>query len=130
MIDLNLNPGTKNLRIFAALQFMLFAFLAWKVFPIPGIALVVSGLAGLFGVAFPSGIRPVYVVWMLAVYPIGFVISHIVVATVFYLVVSPMALIMRAIGRDPLERAFEPAAMTYWKERTKRTQGSDYFRQF
>ncbi len=37
---------------------------------------------------------------------------------VFYGAVAPTALIMRALGKDPLRRRFDRDATSYWIERT------------
>ena len=50
----------------------------------------------------------------------GFVhdtISPLVMGIVFFGVFTPVALAMRAIGRDAFARSREPAAPTYWKRR-------------
>ena len=36
---------------------------------------------------------------------------------IFFVAVTPTALIMRLVGKDPLHRRFEPEARTYWIER-------------
>jgi hypothetical protein len=51
-------------------------------------------------------------------------------ALIFYLVVTPLGVIMRLTGRDPMERRFDPKAKTYWKPRPTQTDASRYFRQF
>jgi hypothetical protein len=49
-----------------------------------------------------------YVGWMLAAVPIGWTISHIVLGAVYYLVLTPIGLIMRLVGRDPTHIRREP----------------------
>ncbi len=44
-------------------------------------------------------------------------LSPVVMACVFFAVVTPLALAMRLAGRDPLRRRFEPGAPSYWIER-------------
>ena len=85
MIDLNLNPPKKELRVFAALQVVFFAIIAvwvYRRFEAPAAAFTIAGVslvAGVVGWLIPSALKPIYVVWMIAVYPIGWVISHIVI---------------------------------------------------
>ncbi len=43
-------------------------------------------------------------------------LSAVVVAAVFFGVVTPVALLSRALRDDPLQRAFEPTSPTYWRE--------------
>ena len=79
---------------------------------------------------FPQALRPVWVVLMVINYPIGWVITHVVMAIIFYLVVTPVGIIMRLTGRDPMERAFDRTAKTYWKPRRTDPDSARYFRQY
>jgi hypothetical protein len=67
---------------------------------------------------------------MLAALPIGWTISHLVLGAVYYLVLTPIGLVMRLLGRDPMQRRFDRSAKSYWIERTPRTDPSRHFRQF
>ncbi len=48
---------------------------------------------------------------------LGRVVSPIVMALLFFLVVTPTAFLFRLLGKDPLRLAAEPRAGTYWIER-------------
>ncbi len=74
--------------------------------------------------------RRVYDLWMLAVAPVGWTVSHIVLGVVYYVVLTPIGLLMRGLGRDPMRRRFEPDARSYWVERRSERKPGDYFRQF
>lgn len=129
-------PSQKDLRIFAGLQMAFFALIAWSVWrrsETPSAAatiLTVSVIVGVVGLVAPSAIRWIYVGWMLAVFPIGWVVSHVIVAAVFYLVITPIGLLLKLSGRDLLDRRFDPSATSYWKERPAPPDTSRYFRQF
>jgi hypothetical protein len=62
--------------------------------------------------------------------PVGSVVSQVLLAVVYFVVVTPLALVMRASGRDPLERRLDPAAPTYWIRRDGVRPMAGYFRQF
>lgn len=136
MIDLNLNPSRKELRVFAALFFVFFTVVAFVVYrrtDSATAAAIIAGAAaviGMVGLAAPAVVRPVYVVWMLAAFPIGWVLSHVMMAVIYYLVVTPVGLIMRTFGRDPMQRGFDRNATTYWIARPKTPESSRYFRQY
>lgn len=72
----------------------------------------------------------VYVKWMLAAVPISWTISHLMLAAVYYLMITPISLVMRLLGRDSLSRKFDPDAKTYWSRRNPRVDIPRYFRQF
>jgi len=42
------------------------------------------------------------------------VVGPVVLGAIFFLVLTPVAVAMRVIGRDAMKRRFEPAASTYW----------------
>jgi hypothetical protein len=136
VIDLNLNPSKKELRTFGLCALAFAALVAWLVFRRTGSVTVGASIASvgvalaLLGLAIPRALRPVWVVLMVVNYPIGWVITHVVMAMIFYLVVTPVGIIMRLTGRDPMERAFDRSAKTYWKPRRTDPDSARYFRQY
>jgi hypothetical protein len=77
-------------------------------------------LAGLFfAVAFlkPAWLRPLNAIWTKLGLLMGRVVSPVITALLFYLVVTPTGLLFRLFGKDPLRLAFEPGAKSYWIER-------------
>lgn len=74
-------------------------------------------------------LRLAYVALSYATYPVGFVVSHVVLALVYFLALTPIGLTMRLLGHDPLTRKFEPGAQTYWKPREKTKPANSYFDQ-
>ena len=57
------------------------------------------------------------------------IVSPIAMAVIFFAVFTPVALVMRAIGRDDaLCRRYEPTAPTYWKRRDPPGPAEDSFR--
>ena len=137
MIELNLNPPKKDLRFFAAGQIIFFWVIAWMVYnrtgsftPWPATILAVSTIVGVIGWVAPSAIRWIYAVWMIAVFPIGYVVSTIVMAIAWYLVISPIAWFRRTKGHDALQQEWDPNATTYWTTREPQTDSKRYFKQF
>lgn len=74
--------------------------------------------------------RRLYVGWMIAAQPIGWTLSHLVLGVVYYLVLTPIGLLLRLGGRDPMRRRFDPEARSYWIEREQRSDTTRYFRQY
>ncbi len=91
-----------------------------------GLGLVAGGLAWLA----PRAVRPLYVGLLLITAPIGFVLSYVIMGVLFYLLITPLALVLRLVGYDPLKRKFERQAETYWVEVEQRASKESYFRQF
>jgi hypothetical protein len=84
---------------------------------------------GIIGVLWPRLLRPVYVGWMVLAFPAAWLASRLVLAVLFYAVVTPVALFSRLAGRDPL--ALRPsAADTYWQAREQTVDPASYLRPY
>ena len=136
IIDINRNPSRRDLLWFGLLLPVFFAFvgvLVWRragslvpAAAVWGIGGMVSGLFALW----PASRKRIYVGWMFAVFPIGWVVSHLLLGVVYFLVLTPIGLTLRALGRDPLERRFDQSASSYWVRHDPATQVKRYLRQF
>jgi hypothetical protein len=74
--------------------------------------------------------RRVYVGMMYATFPIGWVVTHVLLTAIYFAVFTPIGLALRLAGRDPMTRRLDPAATTYWIRRERTPQPRDYFSQF
>ena len=72
----------------------------------------------------------IYVGWMVAVFPIGWTVSHLMMAVVYYFVVTPIGIWRTRQTGDPMTRKFDADAATYWEEREANKPPESYFRQF
>ncbi len=68
--------------------------------------------------------------WLLAAVPIGWSLSALVLALMYYLVLTPIGLVMRLFGRDTMRRSFDPGAPTYWLRHEPVADKRRYFRQY
>jgi saxitoxin biosynthesis operon SxtJ-like protein len=137
MISINWHPTDRELRQFAGIWFPAFWLIVslligarsghWL---LPTVLTGIAAVIGLIGFIRPRLMRPVYVAWMCAVFPIGWLVSHLLLAAVFYLLITPLGLLLRLIGRDKLKLRFERDAKTYWTPREPPPASDRYFRQF
>jgi hypothetical protein len=91
---------------------------------------VVAVTCYVLGRVAPLALRPLWVVLMAIAWPIGFVVSRVALGIVYFGVLTPIGLLFRALGRDPLARRFEPDRPSYWVARKPVTDVRRYFRQF
>lgn len=129
---INPAPTAKELRQFGGLCFLFFGGIAawgWGASWAP-VSAGASAVLGLLGAVAPNALRGFFVGWMAAVSPIGWTISQLLMGSIFFLLITPIGLVMRMMGHDPMLRSFDPAATTYWAEREPRTDPKSYFRQF
>jgi hypothetical protein len=127
-------PPPKVLRQFAVLCLVVFGTMGavglWRGSSTATTAIAAAGvLVGLVGVVSPRAIRWVYSGWMVAVFPIGWTISRIILAALFYLVFTPVALVFRLIRRDAL-RLRPDDASSQWASKPRAASSDQYFRQF
>jgi saxitoxin biosynthesis operon SxtJ-like protein len=80
-------------------------------------ALVIAAVFLIAALASPSVLRPINFVWTRLGLLLQTVTNPIILGALFYLVVTPFALICRLLGKDMLKLRFEPAADTYWLPR-------------
>ena len=145
MIKLNLRPERNVLAQFAWVTLFAFPLLAalftrgdahwyepWTWNSSPKLVAVFAGIGAAQLLALLAGIRHlalgIYVVMTLVAFPIGFVLSHVIMLVIYYLVITPIALVFRVMGRDVLGRRLEPQRASYWTERSKPRDAASYFK--
>jgi len=80
-------------------------------------ALAVATAFAIVGMARPSLLAPLNRWWLKFGLFLGRVVSPIALGILFYAVFTPIGLIMRLAGKDPLLLRREPGATTYWRRR-------------
>ncbi len=58
----------------------------------------------IFGLISPSSLQIPYKVWMMIGHVLGWVNSRIILGIIFFIVLLPIAMVMRLFGYDPLKR--------------------------
>ena len=109
----------KGLRQFAlvtgAILVVLFGLgLPWLLsFGYPLWPWIVAGVLGLWGLVAPSSLRPVYRGWMRFGLIMNRVVTPLILGVMFFLVITPVALVMKVIRRDPMNRTLDSNSQTY-----------------
>lgn len=134
--DIQFRPSVTTLRQFAGLWLGCFGALGLWEGLVRGhsnaafILVVLAIGVGIPGLIRPQLTRPIYVAWMVLAFPIGWTVSQVIVAILFYGLFTPIGLVFRLMGRDPLHRARQPALQTYWSAKVTPTDPRRYFKQF
>ncbi len=103
------------------------AFSLWRAHPLRAQVLGGAGaLLLLIGGLAPSWARPFYRGWMTLAAGLGYVNSRIILGVMYYGVMTPVGLVMRLAGRDPLRRRGR-AAGSYWIPSPKTRQNPAQF---
>lgn len=80
--------------------------------------------------AVPPLRRLAFRAWIRVTFPIGWTVSHAVLALIYYGIFTPIGLLMRLVGRDALQRKLDRAAQSYWVVHRQAAGGARYFKQF
>ena len=137
LIEINWNPKRKELRNFAIIALAASLLVASLLYIFKGVRIqwaVIIVAAG-FGILLSSFIslkqtRILYLGLILVTLPIGWVVSLILLAAFYFLLLVPLGLLFRLLGRDALCRRFDPAAKSYWLARREPDSLDRYFHQF
>jgi len=136
LLSIDRHPPARQLRAFGMLLAifvpLLGALVWWRAGRLEaGTTIWIAGgvLTAIYWLA-PALRRPIYVGWMYAAFPIGWTVSHLLMAVIFYGVITPIGWLLRASGRELLPRAFDRRAPTYWAPRARPGDISRYFRQY
>src|SRR5215472_10062898 len=81
-------------------------------------SLLISAAFGIVALIAPAVLAPLNRVWTKFGLLLHKIVSPVILGIMFYVVVTPMGLVMRLLGKDPLRLRWEPNAATYWIERT------------
>jgi len=134
--DIPFDPAPKMLRQFAGLCLLVFAALGTAEIllrnrPAVGLALLAAAfIIGPVGLWRPGWIRWLFVGWMILAFPIGWTVSQLVLIIIYYGIFSPIGILFRILGRDPLDRTIDRSAESYWQPKTQPADPAQYFKQF
>lgn len=139
MIKLDLKPDERIVNQFAWFAVIGLPLLAWFVLRLVttfewahpaflAVAAVGVSQLGLYLIGVRIVSRCLFLGLSILFVPFGFIISHVLLAGVYYLVLTPIALFFRVIGRDVIGKKLDKDAKSYWIERTGDRPASSYFK--
>src|SRR5437773_2493894 len=118
--DISSNPRARTLRQFAGVWLIFFVGFGVKLYMKHGqhqagltlgaIGIVIGGL----GLLKPSAVRLLFVVCMVLAFPVGWLVSNLLLALMFYGIITPLGLLFRLKGRDLLCRKPDPGRTSFW----------------
>jgi hypothetical protein len=141
---LDWNPSTRTLRQFGFIALGAFGLLALMAHQevwmfraglgnartaLTWILLGVGVVSALFSSIAPRANRPLFVGLSVVAYPIGFVVSHVLLAVLFFGLFAPIGFLLKATGKDAFH-ARAGSAGTYWQKARRKRGVADYFKQY
>jgi len=137
LIEINWNPNRKELRNFGIVAFIASALLSLLLYLFKGLGIQWAAIitaAGLIifltSMIFTKLTRFIYLGLILVTLPIGYMVSFILLALFYFLLLTPLGLLFRLIGRDSLCRKFDARMKSYWLTHQSPDNTERYFHQF
>ena len=110
---------------------MIAGFLFWKEKESFQIFLTVGAVLCIFGVVIPVILKPIYWIWMIFATILGWIMTRLILSILFYVILTPIGLILRFFGKQFLELRWDKARNTYWNYRDKdQSIDGNYEKQF
>lgn len=141
-IRINWKPSDRQLRQFGLIGLAAFPALGWVFSGSPSPStwvdepsmLMIGGsvaglILGLLAWLRPGSLKLVFIGMTLVAFPIGLVLSELIILLIYITIFVPVALVFRCIGRDGLQRKIDRGATTYWTSKETPKDAESYFRQ-
>lgn len=96
---------------------------SWLLISSGALLLVAAGVA-------PSSLKWVHGPWMISSLALGWIVTRIILTTLFFLVITPIGLLQRLVGKSAIEVAFTNESASYWQRRPAPPVPEDYEKQF
>lgn len=81
---------------------------AWPIWP-----WVVAAILTTWGLVAPGTLNPVYRGWMRFAEVLAWINTRLLLGAVFYAMITPIGVIARLFGRDPMQKKFDPKVSSY-----------------
>ena len=127
-----LSSDLKNLRNFNILLgiiFLLFSFyFYWKNNIVLFFLFLIATIIFLaIAKYFPKKTKHFYIIWMGIGMIIGHIMSFIILTILFYLILTPIGLLMRVLGKDSKFQKIDKNKKTYWIKRSSESNLENLF---
>lgn len=136
LVKINHHPSRFQLAVFGGIWLIVFGILgvsllrAGRPASLTTFVLTAAVAVPIVGWIAPKAMRLVYLGMAYATFPIGFVVSFVILVLVYYLVLTPIGMLLWAFRYDSMCRNFDQGARTYWNPRGASPSPQAYFRQF
>jgi hypothetical protein len=133
--ELPLKPTNRILRQFAAAWLVVFLTLGLR--RVLGHGHLTAGyvfcaiaVVGVIGLIVPGAVRWLFIGATIVAFPIGWVVTLVMLAVMFYLILTPVGWVFRLRGRDALQLRLQPERNSYWVTRNDTPEPERYLKQF
>ena len=131
----NIKEGRTDLRKFGFTVGTMFLFIAIVLYFTGKTLFIYFGsiavLLILLAAFYPEALKPVNKSWMILAIIMGWFMSRVILIILYYIILTPLALLLKITGKDFLKLKREKDITSYWEKRNKiKSEQIDYERQF
>ena len=131
----HIKTGKKDLRIFGVtigiILLLIAGFLFYKDKESFQIFLYIAGAFIGFGSIIPIILKPIYIVWMVFAVILGWFMTRVILSLLFYVIITPIGLVLRIFGKDFLDLKKQAVQGSYWNQRDSNLEkNQNYEKQF
>ena len=137
LMEVEWHPSGRQLRVFgvsglvASILAALILLFVWGVAAVWALIVLAAGATiFLCSLISPAAARILYIGLTLVALPIGIIVSFVLLGAFYFLLLAPLAIVFKLIGRDPLRRRYEPSAESYWVPHKPSENMERYLHQF
>ena len=131
----HIKTGKKDLRSFGVIIGIIFllvaGFLFYREKESFQIFLYIAGAFIGFGLIIPIILKPIYIVWMTFAVILGWFMTRVILSLLFYVIITPIGVVLRIFGKDFLELKKQSVQGSYWNQRDSNLEkNQNYEKQF
>jgi len=119
-----IDASPKKIRDFGITFFAIFALiggaLLYKGRDVGYLSIGLGLLFLLAGIFAGNSLRLLYKVWMGFAAILGFFMSRVILCMIFYLVITPISMLVKVFGKDTLDQRWDREAGSYWIKKEKK----------
>ena len=106
-------------------------FLLWRLNENYIYFIVAAIVTSLLGLTAPALLSYFYKIWMFIARIMSWINTRVILAIIFFLILTPIALLMRLFGKQFIELKWDKSVKSYWNIRERSVSGgADYEKQF
>ena len=125
------STDTREVRKFGFIASIFFGCLCvlglWMKKPLPAYLFGFLFILGLGFMLIPTQLKPVHAAWLKVAHLLGRIVTTLILALAYYVVITPSALIKRLFGGRPLPVKPDKEALSYWVNRADPAQPKERF---
>jgi len=132
---MKLNTGTNSLRKFGFTLVVVLSIISLILFlrhnhQFFAIFIIAAGLLFITAIV-PAILKPLYIFWMKLAFVLSWINTRLILILTYYLLITPIGIIIRVFGKDLLDRAIKKDKDSYWLDKPNKILSTeDYQRQF